>query len=175
MALLRKPETGADRTENMAPRQSKKVGKRIKKSEVPACVKEWLRDGDFTFEIENEQITATPAALLEKMEFLRSKLKVLHSGIPVGTMKGKEILPAHALAMSLHINSDAFSCLQLNREQAIAYLRREALPCDVNAMRGYCLLTYQDVPLGFAKYASNRLNNLYPQEWRIRNQRLKDI
>ena len=35
---------------------------------------------------------------------------------------------------------------------------------------GVTLLTYENVPLGFAKNVGNRLNNLYPNEWRIRYQ-----
>jgi NOL1/NOP2/fmu family ribosome biogenesis protein len=33
---------------------------------------------------------------------------------------------------------------------------------------GLVLMTYEGVPLGFAKNVGNRLNNLYPNEWRIR-------
>ena len=39
-----------------------------------------------------------------------------------------------------------------------------------NAPMGVLLLTYENVPLGFAKNVGNRLNNLYPNEWRIRYQ-----
>ena len=35
--------------------------------------------------------------------------------------------------------------------------------------RGYVLLMYKNVPLGFVKNIGNRANNLYPQEWRIRS------
>lgn len=35
--------------------------------------------------------------------------------------------------------------------------------------RGYVLLTYRNIPLGFVKNIGNRANNLYPQEWRIRS------
>ena len=38
------------------------------------------------------------------------------------------------------------------------------------AAMGVLLLTYENVPLGFAKNVGNRLNNLYPNEWRIRYQ-----
>ena len=34
--------------------------------------------------------------------------------------------------------------------------------------RGFVLIAYQGVPLGFAKHLGNRTNNLYPQPWRIR-------
>ena len=54
----------------------------------------------------------------------------------------------------------------LDYTQAIAYLRREAL--HISAPRGIVMVTYHGIPLGLAKSVGNRLNNLYPQEWRIR-------
>ena len=48
-------------------------------------------------------------------------------------------------------------------------LRKEAITLDASVPRGYILLTYKNIPLGFAKNIGNRANNLYPQEWRIRS------
>lgn len=56
--------------------------------------------------------------------------------------------------------------LDLSYPEAIAYLRREAL--HIAAPRGIVAVTYCGIPLGLAKSVGNRLNNLYPQEWRIR-------
>lgn len=58
---------------------------------------------------------------------------------------------------------------EVNHKQAIAYLRKEAVSLPETASRGYVLLTYKNVPLGFVKNIGNRANNLYPQEWRIRS------
>ncbi len=60
-------------------------------------------------------------------------------------------------------------------EQAIGYLRKEAVVLDSSVPRGYILLTYKKIPLGFAKNIGNRANNLYPQEWRIRSGYLPDV
>ena len=56
--------------------------------------------------------------------------------------------------------------LELSYDDAIRYLRREAL--HINAPRGLVCVTYRGLPLGLAKSVGSRLNNLYPQEWRIR-------
>ena len=58
---------------------------------------------------------------------------------------------------------------------AIGYLRKEAVVLDSSIPRGYILLTYKKIPLGFAKNIGNRANNLYPQEWRIRSGYLPDV
>ena len=62
--------------------------------------------------------------------------------------------------------SVAVSQLELSYDDAIRYLRREAL--HLAAPRGQVLVTYRGLPLGLAKSVGTRLNNLYPQEWRIR-------
>ena len=70
--------------------------------------------------------------------------------------------------------SDVFPREEISYEQAIAYLRKEAIVLPDTAPRGYVLLTYKNVPLGFVKNIGNRANNLYPQEWRIRSGYLPD-
>lgn len=56
--------------------------------------------------------------------------------------------------------------LELSYDNSVAYLRREAL--HIAAPRGLVAVTYRGIPLGLAKSVGTRLNNLYPQEWRIR-------
>ena len=53
-------------------------------------------------------------------------------------------------------------------------MRKEAVVLDASAPRGYVLVKYAGVPLGFVKNIGNRANNLYPQEWRIRSGYLPD-
>ena len=65
------------------------------------------------------------------------------------------------------LQKEAFPTIALTREQALSYLRTEALMLG-GVPLGLVLMTYEGVPLGFAKNVGNRLNNLYPNEWRIR-------
>ena len=91
------------------------------------------------------------------------------AGVDVAELKGKDWMPAHGLAMSIALNPDAFAHEEIGREQAISYLRKEAVVLSETAPRGIVLLTYKQIPLGFVKNIGNRANNLYPQEWRIRS------
>ena len=78
--------------------------------------------------------------------------------------------PNHALAMSTALSGKAFPRWNLDRENALKYLRKETLqniPAEIPF--GFVTVTYQNQPLGFVKNIGNRANNLYPQEWRIRN------
>ena len=56
--------------------------------------------------------------------------------------------------------------IELSKEQALHYLKGETF--DLKGERGYNLVTYQNIPLGWIKHLGNRFNNLYPKEWRIR-------
>ena len=85
----------------------------------------------------------------------------------VASIKGKDLIPDHALAMSEVLDHNAFPHQEVDRNQALDYLRREAITVAPDQPRGYILLTYENHPLGFVKNIGNRTNNLYPQNWRI--------
>ena len=73
-----------------------------------------------------------------------------------------------ALALSTALNPARFPAVELERDEAIRYLRKESLVLPETVERGFVLLTYRQQPLGFVKNLGNRSNNLYPAEWKIR-------
>lgn len=95
-------------------------------------------------------------------------LYFLQSGIELGTIKGKDLIPAHALALNIALKEEAFPRVELDIETSLNYLRREAIVLPEDAPTGFVLVCYKNHPLGFVKNMGNRSNNLYPQEWRIR-------
>ena len=95
-------------------------------------------------------------------------LYLLQSGIEMGTIKGRDIIPAHALALSIVRRENAFPTVEVDLNTALNYLRHEAITLDASAPTGYVIVTYRGHALGFVKNLGNRSNNLYPQEWRIR-------
>ena len=138
-------------------------------SKVPAECKGWLKpEVSFEFFIKNESVYALPSALKDDMWQVGQELYALVPGIEVAVMKGRDWVPAHGLAMSTALNRDAFCQVEVTRQQALAYLHCDAIRLE-DAPRGIVLLTYKNIPLGFAKNIGNRANNMYPQEWRIRN------
>ncbi len=109
---------------------------------------------------------ALPVLHAEFVKKLQRTLHVLQGGVLVSELKGRDWVPAHALALCTDYVRGTYPEVALDYPQAIAYLRREVVRCA--APRGFVLLTYGGIPLGFAKSVGNRLNNMYPQEWRIR-------
>lgn len=135
-----------------------------------AALRQWvLSPGEYEFVCKEGSVSLFPKCRLEQLAALQSALRVVQAGTVIAALKGREWIPAHALAMSRVLAPDAFAREELSYEQAIAYLRKEAVILSDAAPRGIVLLTYQGVPLGFAKNIGNRANNLYPQEWRIRS------
>ena len=57
--------------------------------------------------------------------------------------------------------------VDVSYQQAIAYLRREAITLPPDTPRGIVVVAFQGHPLGIAKNVGNRANNLYPKSWRI--------
>ena len=173
LAVLRKH---AGEVETVEPRaeKKKKGGKDVKgkapQLSVPKEAKDWLQiPGDYQLTINGTNVQAFPKLHETVYTLLQQYVKVIHAGITLGEMKGKDLIPHHSLAMSTALANDAFPKAEVTYEQAIAYLRKESLVLDAGIPRGYVLLTYQNIPLGFMKNIGNRANNLYPQEWRIRS------
>ena len=137
---------------------------------VPQNVKEWLKENDyFTFGSNETTIEAFPKRHYEIYDRVKDKLRIIHKGIEIASIKGKDLIPSHSLAMSTSINMEMFCTIELDYRSSIAYLRKEAIAVDSSYPKGYVLFTYRGLPLGFAKNIGNRTNNLYPQEWRIRS------
>ena len=97
-----------------------------------------------------------------------SKLRILSDGKPMGTKKGKDIIPAHAEALLTTLPHDKYPRAELSLNDALRYLRHEAITLPADTPRGFVIMTYRSLPLGFVKNIGNRANNLYPQEWKIR-------
>lgn len=161
LALLRKhgdAPTQTPRTQRMQPCTAKQR----------ALVEGWITNSEeFDLLLQNDNIIAVPCKHTATIAALQAKLKVLHAALPVAQIKNNKAIPHHALAMSTALNKEAFACIELTREEALAYLHREALILS-GAPIGVLLLTYRGIPIGFAKNIGNRANNMYPSEWRIR-------
>lgn len=177
LALLRKKkgEMFNDRRKLQIPLDAREGNgrKRGAKSSVKpnTTLLSWLENAeDFTFQCSVDGVwTAIPTRFAEIREQLANVAPLLLGGIEIGAEKGKKLIPQHALAMSIAASSSAFPRVEIARNVALAYLHREAITLPTEAPRGYVLLTYRGLPLGFANNLGTRANNLYPNEWRLRN------
>ncbi len=72
-------------------------------------------------------------------------------------------------ALASDVDLSKYTTVDVDYNQAIQYLRREAIRLAADTPKGIVLITYKHFPLGFAKNIGNRANNLYPKEWAIRS------
>ncbi len=171
LAVLRKP-AGERKVSRYKPASRKTSKQRVV---LPKGSEKWLQDSDrFQVFPEGGVVRAFPKEYMTAYFQLSESLKILTAGIPLGEIKGKDFVPAHALAMSTSFSVDEFHQVELSWEDAIRYLRKEALVLDSSIPKGYILLTWQHLPLGFVKHLGTRANNLYPPEWRIRTSHLPE-
>lgn len=100
-------------------------------------------------------------------------LKILSDGCPKALQKGKPgkevFIPAHAESLLVTLPKDKYPMRELPLEDAQRYLHHESIVLPADAPKGFVIVTYKGFPLGFVKNIGTRANNLYPQEWRIRN------
>ena len=136
---------------------------------LPDSCRSWLLHADtFDFVPDGPVWTAVRASFSRQVGLLQEAVKVWQAGVPLATVKGKDYIPLHALAMSVDLNRSAFPIVPVSYDMAVAYLRKEVLVLPPDTPKGYVLLTFQEIPIGFVKNIGGRANNLYPQEWKIR-------
>jgi 16S rRNA C967 or C1407 C5-methylase (RsmB/RsmF family)/NOL1/NOP2/fmu family ribosome biogenesis protein len=115
----------------------------------------------------HETIFAIPQIQLEHVEFMAQYLKIVQAGTPFATAKHEKLIPDHGAALSIELNKEHFHQIEVSLEDALHYLRKEPIQ-QGSSPKGFALVTYQHLPLGWVNVLDNRSNNLYPKEWRIR-------
>ncbi len=133
----------------------------------------WLQ-GDFTIMEEKGRIRAIPTWWTPIYNRIKSSLHVIHAGITIGNIKGRDVVPDTSLALSTVLNTAAFPHAELSYTDALNYLRKEAITVNSSIPTGFVIVTYRNRSLGFVKNIGNRANNLYPQEWKIKTSHLPD-
>ncbi|MEM1216595.1 MAG: RNA methyltransferase [Bacteroidota bacterium] len=166
LAAFRK-EVGEARM-TKAPKSFKKLT-RIS-SKLSAQVQPWLAQP------ERLDIWATPsgrwrtlaADLRSDAQLLAQHLSRLEVGTPLGEWKGKGLVPAAEWALALDSTTE-IATVDVNRAQALALLRKQT-PDLPELGKGWHVVRYRGLQLGWVKGLGNRYNNYYPTAWRIRMQ-----
>ena len=119
---------------------------------------------NYIFITHQNTMLTIPALFEHAIKGLLKNLYVKKLGIDLGEIKGKDLIPAHALAMS-NWSYLPYDRIHVDHITALQYLRRADLVLHGN--KGWQAVCYQNIPLGWAKLLPNRTNNYYPTEWRI--------
>jgi NOL1/NOP2/sun family putative RNA methylase len=151
--------------------------KRIKEQQLTAPTKQEMEVLNGFFALPSQyavfkqgtDIRAMPQLFMDYLKQLSGNLYIKKAGVALGAVKGKDLVPDHELALAVLLNTSfpykGFNVVELYKEQALDYLRRKEITID--APKGWAWIKHQGQGLGWAKILPNRINNYYPQEWRI--------
>lgn len=76
------------------------------------------------------------------------------------------MIPEHELALSTIIKMSVPK-VTVTKENALLYLKKESILADAG-LKGWHIVNYEGVNLGWGKWMPNRMNNYMPKNWRIR-------
>ncbi|SJZ55118.1 16S rRNA C967 or C1407 C5-methylase, RsmB/RsmF family [Chitinophaga eiseniae] len=127
-----------------------------------------LPDGYGYLPHQDEMLILSPL-LTTEIAFLQQQLYIRKAGVKAGQVGKKELIPDHQLSMSPLV-AERVPVVDVELKAALQYLRKEDPGIDT-PVRGWALMRYGQMALGWAKILPNRMNNYYPKELRI----LKDI
>lgn len=112
-----------------------------------------------------DEILAFDRNWSQDISVLMQMLYVKKAGIRIGKMIRGELIPDHELALSRLISSSV-TCVEVDHDTAIRYLRKMEIQMDL-AVKGWMMIAYKGFRLGWVKALPNRINNYYPQRFRI--------
>lgn len=165
MAIFRKKE-GTVRKHT--PGSGFKNLKPLPKTQVPELGR-WLHpDAHLRFyQTPSGEIMALPAALENDYLILEKFIRTKWFGTNIGEFKGRDFIPGHALASSRWVSPE-LPGIELGREQALLFLKKETFERRDDMQNGWMLARHRGLNLGWLKVLPNRLNNYLPPERRIR-------
>ncbi len=113
-----------------------------------------------------DEYSAVIPAHEQDIELLKTAVYLRRTGLPLGQPVPKEWIPAHDVALSINANKQ-IARINVSREQALRFLKREDMDLP-ESPKGWYIITYEGLGLGWIKSLGNRLNNYLPKHWRIR-------
>ncbi len=144
--------------------------KRLKKSNIfsdNSVLEKWIRkDVALQFIKHKDSLIGLPETTLVMLQWLEG-LYIKKAGIMLGDIIRNEIIPSHALALS-NIVSSSTASIEVSLEEALQYLRKSEWAPQTK-LKGWALIKFNSIALGWVKVIGNRINNYYPKEWRILN------
>jgi NOL1/NOP2/fmu family ribosome biogenesis protein len=143
--------------EKLPKKQIENVSKWLQK---PTKFDFFIKPNGIVFIILKKQIE--PYLLIDKV------LKRKSVGLEIGEFKGQDFIPSHDLALSIEV-AETTPSVNLSKNEALRFLKKETFDMDYDAApRGWALVRYEGLALGWVKILPNRINNYLPKDYRIR-------
>ena len=96
-------------------------------------------------------------------DFDTNNIRVLRSGLLLGSFKNNHFKPSNALAYNLK-NNEFKNVINLDETNALKYLKGETISYD-SFIDDYALICYKGYSLGFGKVKDKQIKNLIDKGW----------
>ncbi len=121
-----------------------------------------------------DELFAVPCMMDDYLQLFAS-LTIVKPGTKLFTVKRTNYLPSHEMVLTNHLKKDSFPRKDIGFMDALAFLSRDSFTLH-DIPRGWNIVSYKGVNLGFVNNIGTRVNNYFPVEWRIRmNRKVSDI
>ncbi|MFI3304625.1 MAG: rRNA cytosine-C5-methylase [Rikenellaceae bacterium] len=149
------------------PKSRKAIFTSLSRVDLAECAR-WVEQPErMSFYGVGDTVYAYYNAHLDMIKRLAESLTVIYSGVALGQIFKSKLSPDGALALFVGLNREAVSVAQLDREDAINYLKKMDVASD-RFDEGLNLVTDESgYALGFVKRIGARVNNRYINSMRI--------
>lgn len=164
LAVLKKEEDPAAKQRPAKLKYYEPADKRQQSLTAP-----WVNDTDGFQMLSAPQgwLSLLPDSAMPLLAALTQALPRVDPGTPLGSIKGKDLVPAHELALSIH-SAPELPRLELTEAQTLDFLRKAPMEVPQGAKPGWRIMAYDGWGLGWAKLLPKRINNYLPKALRVR-------
>ncbi len=165
LACFRKRETEASQYKKLKAIEVARATKKEMERLAPWLNSEAMKNGSI---IKHEETFYWLNELLKEEigKIMTAECYIRKAGTELGSIKGKDFVPAHAFALSGAVSQE-IPVLELERSEALRYLRKEEVQLKNNRKPGFHIVTFNGYNLGWVKVLPGRVNNYFPKDWRI--------
>ena len=136
-------------------------------------IRDWIKSQENLF-FEKSETTQKrtffyfPWARVADLEYIDSKLRIIKKGVRVGDYINKDFVPDHEFALS-NMVADNVPSKELEEVDFFSYLNKLKLDrLTTSDMKlGFFKVHHKGASLGWAKNLGKRINNYFPNEWRV--------
>lgn len=124
--------------------------------------------GDFegVLNLDGDQLSLLPADAPDICLLSGKGIRLLRAGLPLCKVGKGFVVPDHALAMAMK-SADAMRAFEMDEKTAVRYMEGEEISADTE--KGWTLMTYKNMPLGWGKASQGAVKNHLPKGLRRRN------
>jgi 16S rRNA C967 or C1407 C5-methylase (RsmB/RsmF family)/NOL1/NOP2/fmu family ribosome biogenesis protein len=166
LAAFRKADE--EEQETVVSRKEKQKGQQKANTREKDETARWqpFLDADFKAVELNGEYYAIHSSHQKDLQLLQKALRIRKTGTALGKIAGKDTIPDHELSLSIHLAASV-PRVPVTKEEALLFLKKEEIQKG-NPVKGWQVVTYEGLGLGWGKWLPNRMNNYFPKNWRIR-------